>query len=106
MLDAIKVTTHLIRHHHYGYMSSLIQLGTMISEAEAILLVTDGSQVRSSYSDNECTVLLTQDHTREYFMDKLTAHYSTLPIHTVAYHCDDDRLACTCLIGEHCVDIT
>ena len=24
-------------------------------------------------------------------MDKLTAHYSTLPIHTVAYQCDDDR---------------
>ena len=33
-----------------------------------------------------------QDHTREYFMDKFTAHYSTIPIHTVAYQCEhDDR---------------
>ena len=37
----------------------------------------------------------TQDHTRQYFMDKFTAHYSTIPIHTVAYQCEhDDRLAC------------
>ena len=40
-------------------------------------------------------------------MDKFTAHYSTLPIHTVAYHCDDDRsvafmvaIACQWIVSE------
>ena len=64
----------------------------MISGVEAILLVTDGNQVviilKYKWLEYYCTP---QDHSREYFMNKLTTHYCTLPIHTVAYHCDDDN---------------
>ena len=68
----------------------------MISGAEAILLVTDGNQVvRARGIVVIIIIYCTQDHTREYFMDKFTTRYCTLPIHTVAYQCqDDDRLAC------------
>ena len=49
-----------------------------------------------STSKNQLFIIIihyTQDHTREYFMDKFTAQYCTLPIHTVAYQCEDDRSA-------------
>ena len=54
-------------------------------------MVTDGNQVVEEFTRDNYNLLSTQDHTRQYFIEKLTAHYATLPIHTVAYQCDDDR---------------
>ncbi|XP_065899947.1 von Willebrand factor A domain-containing protein 3A-like isoform X2 [Dysidea avara] len=54
-------------------MLEAIKVAMVMQNVKSIILVSDGNQ----------------NHTREYFMDKISSHYSNLPIHTVAYHCDD-----------------